>query len=168
MELFVVFFHPKDPRNVADVASLVKFLRGSLYVVRRPGSPSPIVERLMMSGGTSVKEYETIEEVLKEVSQATIHVILETYGEMDLRDLCKRLLDSGMHGGVAVYIGAEDYGIPPQTVSKVRERFGSRAYTVRIPVAVAGMSYNVVVSLSIALYEILTCIKGWSRHNHLR
>jgi len=79
-----------------------------------------------------------------------VYIVLETYGLMYIDEAVRLLSQNGDTGCIAVTLGAEDYGIPPE----VAARLPGRHVTAKIPTAVQGMSYNVVVSAAIALYEV--------------
>lgn len=74
----------------------------------------------------------------------SLFIVLETYGT-------KYITEIEIHGlsSIVLIIGAEDYGIPISEASKL-----PRSIIARLPVSVEGMSYNVVSSLVMALYEL--------------
>ncbi len=136
----IVFYHPKNPQNLLDVASIAAIRRVPLYVVKRPGQLYEIMQR----PGLHVEWLEDIEELRDHVQPEDMILVLETYG---LRYLHETDLASAKR--LWIVVGAEDYGIPPDEAA----RLPGRRVVAKIPIAVQGMSYNVVVSLSIAVYE---------------
>lgn len=71
-------------------------------------------------------------------------LLLETYANKLITEVSIEPSKS-----VVLVFGAEDYGIPPNEAEKLGER-----EELLIPVAVEGMSYNVVASIVMALYEV--------------
>ncbi|KSW11972.1 hypothetical protein CF15_04045 [Pyrodictium occultum] len=150
MNLSVIFYHPKNPQNLHDVAALAASLRARLYVVPRPGVDYKLEmlqgrlrSRLVMVG--------SLAEAVDRIGDAN-YIVLETYGN-------KYLHEVKMEGdSIVLVIGAEDYGIPPSLLEALK-----RPVTVaKIPTAVQGMSYNVAASLAMALYEVYRRLRAGS------
>ena len=131
-KIVVVFYHPKDPANVEDMKRIVEDLNGDLLIIPRKG--------VLEDHPNAV----SLEEAIARIS-ACEKVLLETYGFEHLDDVnleCSKC--------VAIIVGAEDYGVPPT----VGEKFLPDAIA-RVPMAVEGMSYNVVSTVVMALTEIV-------------
>ncbi len=131
MRLVVVAYMLRDERNLSDIASISSMLGAECVCVERPGGPpAPKGCRAVDGGG------------LTAALRGCRVVVLETYGE--------RLVVEGLPCGgcLAVVVGAEDFGVP----RGLADELGAEVY--QIPVAAEGMSYNVVSSLVMALYEL--------------
>jgi len=130
-KIVVVFYHPKDPANVEDMKRIVEDLGGDLLIIPRKG--------VLEDHPNAV----SLEEAITRVSVCK-KILLETYG-------FNRLDEIGLECGkcIAIIVGAEDYGVPPA----IGEKF-SPDVVARIPMAVEGMSYNVVSTVVMALAEI--------------
>ncbi|HIP65723.1 MAG TPA: hypothetical protein EYH08_04255 [Pyrodictium sp.] len=131
-KIVVVFYHPKDPANVEDMKRIVEDFGGDLLIIPRKG--------VLEDHPNAVSFEEAVSRI-----RSCEKILLETYGfnrldEIDLE--CSRC--------IAIIVGAEDYGVP-QTVG---EKF-SPDVVARIPMAVEGMSYNVVSTVVMALAEIV-------------
>ncbi len=145
MKLYIVFYHPKNPLNLLDVASIAAWKRAVLYVVARPGlDPSTLMRepppRLQM------KVVSSLEELAAELGDDTFYLVLETYGTTLLGEI-----ELSSREKLAIVLGAEDYGIPPEAAGKLPQE---RMVVARIPSAVQGMSYNVASTLAMAIYEV--------------
>ncbi|ABM80721.1 TrmH family RNA methyltransferase [Hyperthermus butylicus] len=141
MELSIIFYHPKNPQNLQDVAVIAYSANARLYVVRRPGTDYRL-ESLPDYVRSNMVFVDSVEEVVK-LASADKYIVLEVYGD-------KLLSEVEPAEKTALIIGAEDYGIPRTVLEKIPE---PRDLVV-IPVGVEGMSYNVVASLVMALYEL--------------
>ncbi len=142
--LLLVFYHPKDPKNVEDIARVAASVGAELVVVPRPGS------RLEASG----YRVASLEEVVGELRRC-YRLLLETYGFQYLHEA---RVDCSAEC-VALILGAEDYGVP-RHVADVLEPHA----VARIPMAVEGMSYNVAASATMGLYEVVhRCRLGGAR-----
>lgn len=134
----IVFYHPKNPQNLSDVASIAASLRVPLYVVRRPGAQysfqAPPRARIIYVDDPSE---------VRGLPEGTVFLVLETYALRYMNEV-------EIPEKVALVVGAEDYGIPEKEAAKLP----GKVVTAKIPVAVMGMSYNVVVTVSMAVYEI--------------
>ena len=131
-KIVVVFYHPKDPANVEDMKRIVEDIGGDLLIIPRKG--------VLEDHPNAV----SLEEAIARIS-ACEKVLLETYGfdrldEVDLE--CGKC--------IAIIVGAEDYGVP----LAISEKFSPNVVA-RMPMAVEGMSYNVVSTVVMALTEIL-------------
>ncbi len=71
-------------------------------------------------------------------------IVLETYGTRYLNEI-----EAQPDRDVVLVVGAEDYGIPINEVAKL-----PHSIVARLPTSVEGMSYNVVSSLVMAIYEL--------------
>ncbi len=130
----ILFYHPKDPQNVDDIARIASALGAELLVVPRPGSSlEPRGYRLV-----------GLEEAREEL-RGCYRLLLETYG---FNYLHEAPIDCDAPC-IALILGAEDYGVP-RHVADVLEP----SVVARIPMAVEGMSYNVAASATMALYEV--------------
>ncbi len=133
--VLIVFYHPKDPKNVEDIARVAAGVGAELVVVPRPGS------RLEPSG----YRVASLEEVAEELKPC-YRLLLETYGFHYLHEAridCKT-------GCIALILGAEDYGVPRHVADVLEPHV-----VARIPMAVEGMSYNVAASATMGLYEVV-------------
>ena len=137
MRVVILFYHPKDPKNVEDIARVASRLGVELLVVPRPGGPS--------LGGVEPRPRIVSLGEAAELLRGCFKVLLETYG---FRYLDEVGLDCEA-GCVALLLGAEDYGMPRH----VAEALGVDEVA-RIPMAVEGMSYNVASSAVMGLYEV--------------
>lgn len=143
MKLAIIFYHPKNPLNLADVASLAASQRAPLYVVKRPGlDPAGLLRE--RPPRLELHFHDTLEEVATALGSGWGYIVLETYGD---RLLHETPLPAER---VALVVGAEDYGIPREEAAKLPE---PKVYA-RIPSAVYGMSYNVATTVAMALYEV--------------
>jgi tRNA (cytidine/uridine-2'-O-)-methyltransferase len=142
MRLSIAFYHPKNPQNLWDVAAVAEALKANLYVVPRPTADYKL-DQLPRSLRSRIKLIDSLGR-LSELERGSEFIVLETYGDKlitELRPHC---------GDVVLIVGAEDYGVPMEALS------GLESYsTYLIPVAVEGMSYNVVTSIVMAAYEVL-------------
>ncbi len=138
----IVFYHPKNPQNLGDMAALASHKRVPLVVVQRPGEQV----RPALPPRARVITVQDIREV-GNVFKEALYLVLETYG---LRFIEEIELQEGNQGCLVLVVGAEDYGIPEEEAA----RLPGERIVAKIPVAVQGMSYNVVVSAAIALYVI--------------
>ena len=143
MKANVVFYHPKNPQNLHDVAALAASLRASLYVVPRPGVDYKL-EMLQGRVRTRLRIVQSIEEAENEIGDA-LYIVLETYGDKYIHEV------EINNERVAIIIGAEDYGVPQHVLGSI----GKPTVVAKIPTAVQGMSYNVAASLAMALYEVV-------------
>jgi len=137
LRLVVVAYMLRDERNLGDIAAIASSLGAECLVVERPGGPGAPMGCRSVSAGE-----------LRGLLGGCRVVVLETYGD--------RLVTDGLPCGgcVAVVVGAEDYGVPRELAAGL----GADVYL--IPVAVEGMSYNVVSSLVMALYELARSCKS--------
>ena len=155
MRLSIAFYHPKNPQNLWDVAAVAEALNANLYVVPRPSADYKL-DQLPRAMRSKVKLIGSLSE-LKALEKDAEFIVLETYGDRLITELSLECRD------VVVIVGAEDYGVPVEALS------GLDSYsTYLIPVAVEGMSYNVVTSIVMAVYEILrswreACSEGGKR-----
>jgi len=113
--------------------------------VARPGlDPSMLIRepppRLRM------KILLSLEELAAELGDDVFYLVLETYGTVLLSEV-----DLSSMEKLALVLGAEDYGIPPEEVGKLPKE---RTVVARIPSTVQGMSYNVASTLAMAVYEV--------------
>jgi len=136
-----VFYHPKERENVRELLSISQRLRAELVIVPRPTGRNLC----------SLARCVDLEDVKALVSGSTV-VVLETTGidilQVPLHDLCK--------GPLSIVVGAEDYGVPPQAILSLNP-----SYVIRLPMSVAGASYNVVSSLVILLTHLeIACSSG--------
>ena len=138
--IVLLFYHPKDPKNVEDIAKIASSTGAELLVVPRPGGP-----RLEPQGYKLV----SLEEAVKELS-GCFKVLLETYG---FQYLDEAKVDCG--DCVALILGAEDYGVPRHIADMLEPHV-----VARIPMRVEGMSYNVASSATMGLYEIVSRCSG--------
>ncbi|BES82033.1 TrmH family RNA methyltransferase [Pyrodictium abyssi] len=143
MEINVVFYHPKNPQNLHDVAALAASLRANLYVIPRPGVDYKL-EMLQYRARTRLKIVQSMAEAVNSIGDA-VYTVLETYGDRYLHEI---EIDGDK---VAVIIGAEDYGVPRHVLDSLEKPI----VVAKIPTAVQGMSYNVAASLAMALYEVV-------------
>lgn len=143
MEINVVFYHPKNPQNLHDVAALAASLRANLYVILRPGVDYKL-EMLQYRARTRLKIVQSMAEAVNSIGDA-VYIVLETYGDRYLHEI---EIDKDK---VAVIIGAEDYGVPRHVLDSLEKPI----VVAKIPTAVQGMSYNVASSLAMALYEVV-------------
>ncbi len=135
----IVFYHPKNPRNVSDMAAIAGELGTPFIVVARPGEEY-----------TGVRVVQSIEEAVEAItSKDDVVLVLETYGESVERVLTGCLQGAG---GIAIILGAEDYGVPIVEVEKLKLK--RRVCVAKLPVRALGHSYNVVSSLVMILYEL--------------
>ena len=146
----IVFYHPKNPQNVADLASLAAHKRSRLFIVPRPGQEPPVPS--MVRG--SVVVISDLAETGRYLDKA-VFLVLETYG---VRYLHEVELDSEC---IVIVVGAEDYGVPRDELGKLPGPY----VIARIPVAVQGMSYNVVMSAAIAIYELERRLRAGTHGN---
>lgn len=137
LRVVLLFYHPKDPKNVEDIARVASRLGAELLVVPRPGGPS-------LEGVEPRPRIVSLEEAAEEL-RGCFKLLLETYG---FRYLDEVELDCG-RGCIALILGAEDYGFPRH----LAEALGVDEVA-RIPMAVEGMSYNVASSAVMGLYEV--------------
>jgi tRNA (cytidine/uridine-2'-O-)-methyltransferase len=137
----IIFYHPKNPQNVADLASLAAHKRSPLIVVPRPGGEHIAVAETPRH---HIIQAASLREATEKLPGNTLYLVLETYGKRYITDISFENEDC-----IALVLGAEDYGIPPSMLDSL-----PRHLVAKIPVAVQGMSYNVVVSAAIALYEL--------------
>ncbi|MET1101477.1 MAG: TrmH family RNA methyltransferase [Pyrodictiaceae archaeon] len=149
MDLAIIFHHPKDLRNLADVARIAARLGARLLVVSRPGRPD-IIDYAVNSGAYVAS---SLEEAIRLLGSDYELVVLESYG-----DTCIEEYEPSTER-IALIIGAEDYGVPRQLI----ERLPVRPVIAKIPMAVQGMSYNVVVALAIALMIVTHKLKRMGR-----
>jgi|GEM_PF-3286833 len=140
----ILFYHPKNPQNLADIATLAAHKRIPLVVVKRPGTALP--GRQQLPPRAQVEFVERIQQVEDIISVNALYVVLETYGLSYVHEL---ELGADVECVVLV-VGAEDYGIPEEVVGELP----GEKIIAKIPVSVQGMSYNVVVSTAIGLYEL--------------
>ena len=143
MKVNVIFYHPKNPQNLHDVATLAATIRADLYVIPRPGVDYKL-ETLQQKARTRLHIVQSMEETVNAIGEA-MYVVLETYGTKYLHEV------ELSRERIVVVIGAEDYGIPHHVVEAIPEPKA----VAKIPTAVQGMSYNVAASLAIALYEVV-------------
>ena len=142
MRISILFYHPKNHLNLHDAAYVAYSVGSMLYVVPRPQTdyklemlPDKIRNRIIMLDKLAdIVNYES----------DSLTIILETYGtrylsELDLNDVDKIVLG----------IAAEDYGIPYKELATLHDYI-----VAKLPLSVEGMSYNVVSSLVMALYEL--------------
>ena len=134
----LLFYHPKDPKNVEDIARVSERLGVELLVVPRPGGPS--LEGLEV-GFKSV----SLEEAIRMLKRC-YRVLVETYG---FRYIDEAPIDCDAEC-IALILGAEDYGVPRHIADMLEPHV-----VARIPMAVEGMSYNVASSAVMALYEVI-------------
>ena len=144
----IAFYHPKNPQNVADLASLAAHKRSRLFIVPRPGQEPPVPS--MVRG--SIVVISDLAEIGRYLDRAGF-LVLETYGvrylhEVELSGEC-----------IVIVVGAEDYGVPKDELGKLPGSY----VIARIPVAVQGMSYNVVMSAAIAIYELERRVRAGNR-----
>jgi tRNA (cytidine/uridine-2'-O-)-methyltransferase len=142
MNIGIVFYHPKNHLNLHDVAYIAYSVRAPLYVVKRPNTDYKL-ELLPEKVSRYILLVDDIREVVERESNS-IFLIIETYATTYINEV---EIDPSQR--LVIVIGAEDYGLPVQELSKI----GSYKL-VKIPVAVEGMSYNVVSSLVMTLYEL--------------
>ncbi len=138
--ILLVFYHPKDPKNVEDIARVSRSIGAELIAVPRPGGP-----RLE----EGLARLATLEEVLGEV-RSCYRILLETYG---FTYLDEARVECGEC--IALFLGAEDYGVPRHIADVIQPHV-----VARIPMRVEGMSYNVASSAVMALYEIVSRCRG--------
>jgi tRNA (cytidine/uridine-2'-O-)-methyltransferase len=147
MRISISFYHPKNPQNLWDVAAIAEYLNANLYVIPRPSIDYKL-DRLPESMRKKIRFLSNLAE-LKSYEPKAEYIVLETYGDKLITELsvsCGR--------DIVLIVGAEDYGIPPESLSVLDN------YTVYlIPVAVEGMSYNVVTSIIMAIYEIFNACR---------
>ncbi|RLE57674.1 MAG: hypothetical protein DRJ40_00195 [Thermoprotei archaeon] len=139
MTLHVVMYHPKNLKNIIDVAKLVSEVGGELIVVERPRATYTTTQL------RNIKVIRDLGELPKQLGRDTTYIVLETYGTQYLHEV-----EIPKTGNIAIVVGAEDYGIPREEVGKL-----PRAKVVKIPCRVQGMSYNVVTVVAMALYEVM-------------
>lgn len=139
MKLLLVFYHPKDPKNVEDIALVAERLGAELLVVPRPHGPS-------LDGLRGRFETLSLEELVERV-KGCYRVLVETYG---FSYLDEAPIDCSA-ACIALFLGAEDYGIPRHVADLLEPHV-----VARIPMAVEGMSYNVASSAVMALYEVVS------------
>lgn len=141
----ILFYHPKNPQNLADIAALARHVGAALLIIRRPGSEAH--KHVVYPNSLHVEVYESIEAYAAAVPQRqAVHIVLETYGSVRV----DRLTGYCRHTGCVMVVGAEDYGIPLEEAEKLP---GKRIYA-RLPAAVWGMSYNVASAVAMAVYEL--------------
>jgi tRNA (cytidine/uridine-2'-O-)-methyltransferase len=140
VEISVVFYHPKNPRNVSDLLTLIKHFEGKVVVVKREGAPMAI---------PGVEVREDLVDAVKRLAKTgrPFIVVLETYG-VHIDDISIPRTDH-----LVVIVGAEDYGVPEHEVERLKS-LGYEVAVARLPMAVPGTSYNVVASFAILLYEL--------------
>ncbi len=154
-ELFIIFYHPKDPRNVVDIANLIigiskrYGIRCSLIIVPRNDVDKEVFNVIANELREKLIVSHSLEEIVHSLKNRNcLMVVFETIA----RSTPDVIREHGCSECVAVFVGAEDYGIPTKYISLI-ESYGGLA--VKIPQKVMGFSLNVVVSSYIALYEIL-------------
>ena len=138
MRLLLVFYHPKDPKNVEDIAIVAERVGAELVVVPRPGGPS-------LEGVHGRFRTASLGEVVEEL-RGCYRVLVETYG---FTYLDEAPVDCSARC-IALILGAEDYGVPRHVADALEPDV-----VARIPMAVEGMSYNVASSAVMALYEVV-------------
>lgn len=137
-----MFYHPKNHLNLHDAAYITYSIGSVLYVVPRSKVeykleilPEKIRNRIRIIG--------SIDEVTR-YEPDSFYIVLETYG---IRYLSEVRIPYDRN--VVLIIGAEDYGVPRDELSTLPHHV-----VAKLPVSVEGMSYNVVASLVMALYEL--------------
>ncbi len=148
MNIMVIFYHPKNPQNIHDLAFILSHLNIELLVVKRPDTEYNL-SSLPQKYLKKVHILESLEEAIK-MTMPALYLVLETYADKHLDKVLEEALEKYLSNKLVILVGAEDYGIPFSEVKKIPEP----VYIAKIPVAVQGASYNVVVATIIALYEV--------------
>ena len=147
--LIILFYHPKDPKNLEDIAAMAERLGGETLAIPRPGGPRVEETRARI---VSLEE-------ARRLVEGCHRILLETYG---LTYLDEAEIDCGAQC-ITLILGAEDYGVPRHVAEALEP------HTIaRIPMAVEGMSYNVASTAAMALYEIVSRCgrpKNTTRHD---
>ncbi len=137
-----MFYHPKNHLNLHDAAYIAYSTGSILYVVPRPR----VEYKLEMLPGkirNRIRIINDINEVTRHEPDS-FYIVLETYGIKYLGEV-----EVPEDKRIVLVIGAEDYGVPRDALSAL-----PRYVVAKLPVSVEGMSYNVVASLVMALYEL--------------
>ncbi len=135
--VLLIFYHPKDPKNVEDIARVSRSVGAELLVIPRSNGP-----RIEEESARIV----TLEEAVDETRRC-YRVLLETYG---FTYLDEARIECG-NECITLILGAEDYGVPRHVAEMLQPHV-----VARIPMRVEGMSYNVASSAVMALYEIVS------------
>ncbi|BEP17083.1 hypothetical protein PYJP_04350 [Pyrofollis japonicus] len=142
MNIGIVFYHPKNHLNLHDVAYIAYSVRAPLYVVKRPNTDYKL-ELLPEKVSRYIVLVNDIKEVV-EKENSSVFLVIETYATTYVTEV-----EIDPNQRLIIVIGAEDYGLPVQELAKI-----GNYKLAKIPVAVEGMSYNVVSSLVMTLYEL--------------
>lgn len=138
MIITVLFYHPKDIKNVIDIHNLLNSINGKLIIIPRNENPE-VIEYCYKSG---IETYLNFDKFL-EVYRDRKFLILETYGNKFIQEV-------NVNENSIIVLGAEDYGFPKELLNKIPDY-----EVVKIPMGIQGGSYNVVTCLVILIYEIL-------------
>ena len=140
MDLVLVLYHLKNPRNVSDIAALANSLGAEVILVRRPDAQQAL---------SGVRQADSLSEAVTGYCSRGYRVlVLETYGEP-----VERVIKGLGAGGVVVLVGAEDYGIPREEIEALKAQ-GCSVSAARLPMAVPATSYNVASSVAMLLYVL--------------
>ncbi len=113
-----------------------------LYVVARPQTEYKL-EILPEKVRNRIIFLSSLDEVIN-YEPKSFFIVLETYGTKYLNEI-----EVQPDRDVVLVVGAEDYGIPVNEAAKL-----PHSIVARLPTSVEGMSYNVVSSLVMAIYEL--------------
>jgi len=113
-----------------------------LYVVARPQTEYKL-EILPEKVRNRIRFLSSLDEITC-YERDSLFIILETYGTKYLNEI-----ELQPNHDIVLVVGAEDYGIPVNEVVRM-----PHSIVARLPTSVEGMSYNVVSSLVMAIYEL--------------
>ncbi len=113
-----------------------------LYVVARPRTEYKL-EMLPEKVRNRIRFLSSLEKITN-YEPNSLFIVLETYGTRYLNEI-----EVQPSQDVVLVIGAEDYGLPLNEAAKL-----PHSVVARLPTNVEGMSYNVVSSLVMAIYEL--------------
>ncbi len=123
-----------------DITSICRDIGARLIVIPRPSSSFDL--KYLSSLGIDIAD--SLSFIKQYIDKGYQIVVLETYGSISI-DLFKPSSDR-----IVVVLGAEDYGLPKDEISKL-----GPADIVRIDMAIDGFSLNVVSALVIFLTKLL-------------